>query len=65
MSNDCDLNINNIISKSFKYLFMGLFMVMISLYVIKTKLQPNEILILAISSTFLYSILDMYSYDVY
>ncbi len=57
------INIHNVVSKIFKYFLMGMFLAIIAYTVPAKKIDGDSILLLAISSSFIYSVLDMYIFE--
>ncbi len=61
----CSIKLSNVISKTIKLFLIGIFMVFVVTYLLKTKIDLNDTIIIAISASLGYAILDIYTYEPY
>lgn len=54
-----DINVCNVMSKSFKYFVLGMGVAVVSYTLPKNKIDMDNILMIAISASLIYGILDM------
>lgn len=58
-----EINMCNVITKSFKYFILGVTIASVSYTIPKNKIDLDSILIIAAASTLIYAILDIHSYE--